>query len=533
MKNETVESIEADVVIVGAGPVGVTLGILLAQQGWSVGVIERHAQPYALPRAIGLDDETARIFAAAGIGPELPALCDPVTVYDWQNARGETLLHFSYPPLGMGGWPGAATFHQPALEAALARRAAQLSSLTMHRGVEVTELTDDGLGVTLRGVRTASGTSATFRAGYVIGCDGANSVVRRALGVPVTESDFCHDWLVCDVSLEDAREFRPPMVQICDPKRPTTVVAGGPGRRRWEFMRRAGESVAELEEVTTAWRLLRPFEVTPDNATLHRHVVYRFLAHTAEEWRRGRVLLAGDAAHLMPPFAAQGMCSGIRDALNLAWKLDLVLRGVSRDAILDTYTEERREHVRHAIGMSLELGKVICETDPEAAARRDEAMIAAGAEPHRILPPLPPPSIGTAGVVQRDAHGKVVSPAGNLTPQGRVRRGASVGRFDDVVGRGFVLAGRGDPAAALSRAQTTFLARIGAKVVRFVDVEDASHAAEDGVIDVDGVYARHLAEGGHAAVLVRPDFYLFGTAKAPSSIPALVDQLAAQLASAT
>jgi flavoprotein hydroxylase len=539
MKNEERESIDADVIIVGAGPVGVTLGIFLAQQGWSVGVLERHDRPYALPRAIGLDDETARIFAAAGIGQELPALCDPVTIYDWQNAKGETLLHFSYPPIGMSGWPGGATFHQPALEEALARRAATLSPLlAVHRGVEVTDITDDGLGVTVRGVRVATQTEAKFRARYVIGCDGANSIVRRKMNVPVAEADFCHDWLVCDVSLREPREFSPPMVQICDPARPTTVVAGGPGRRRWEFMRGPNESLEELDDVATAWRLLRPFDVTPDNAILHRHVVYRFLAHTADEWRKGRMLLAGDAAHLMPPFAAQGMCSGIRDAINLAWKLDLVLRGVSGEALLDTYTMERREHVRHAIGMSLELGKVICQTDPETAARRDAAMIAAGADPRRILPPLPPPSIGTAGIVQRDASGNAVAPAGNLTPQARVKRGAVVDRFDDVVGRGFVLAGLEDPAADLSGAQLAFLAQIGARTVRITDADSASNDEKNVVVDVvdvdvDGVYVRHLRENGNAAVLVRPDFYLFGTAPTLAAIPALVDQLRKQLATAT
>src|SRR5262249_28624014 len=186
-----------------------------------------------------------------------------------------------------------------------------------------------------------------------------------------------------------------------------------PGRRRWEFMRLPGESIEELNSEATAWRLLTPWGVDPGNATLERHTVYRFQARWVDTWRQGLLLLAGDAAHQMPPFAGQGMCSGLRDAINLAWKLDLVLSGTASDDLLDTYASERVPHVRAMIDFSMELGKVICVADRAAAAARDAMLIAALEAGQRSAPP---PSIGLGPGVQLDGAPQ----AGQLFLQGRV-----------------------------------------------------------------------------------------------------------------
>ena len=393
-------SLDYDVLIVGYGPVGQTLTILLAQQGHRVGVAERWPSAYPRPRAVHYDDEIARIFATAGVGDQVAAISEPSGEYDWRNAQGRTLIHFDWGTTGPCGWPPANMLAQPRLEDVLAARAESFPSVDVWRGSEAIGLADQGVAVEalLHGLDG----DRRVRSRYVVGCDGANSFVRQYLNTTMTDMGFFYDWLILDVIPREQREWRPRNLQICDPQRPTTVVSGGPGRRRWEFMRLPGETIEELNTEQTAWRLLAPWDLHPGNAVLERHTVYTFQARWADRWRLGHILIAGDAAHLMPPFAGQGMCSGIRDAANLAWKLDLVLSGRADDALLDSYASERAAHVRHAIGMSIELGNVICLTDPAAAAARDEILLKADGRPEVALPPVPPPVLGV-GVLAASA----------------------------------------------------------------------------------------------------------------------------------
>ena len=277
-----------------------------------------------------------------GIGEALAKIAEPAEVYEFQNAERRPLVRFGRIGSGLSGWPQSSMFSQPELEALLFSRVGELAAIEVRRGVHVTGIEDDGTALTVLGnhvaaepdgaggVRLQTTTAAApVRARYVVGCDGANSTVRNLLGLDMTDRAFFYDWLIVDVIFAEPRTFDPLNVQICDPARPTTCVSGGPGRRRWEFMALPGESVQQLNDEATAWRLLEPWGATPENARLERHAVYRFQARWVQEWRRGRVLLAGDAAHQTPPFAGQGMCSGFRDAANLAWKLDLVLGGTS------------------------------------------------------------------------------------------------------------------------------------------------------------------------------------------------------------
>jgi len=365
-------------------------------------------------------------------------------------------------------------------------------------------------------VASTDGARRRVSARYAVGCDGANSFVRRELGAKFTDLGFFFDWLIVDLVPHEPRVWDPINGQICDPGRPTTVVSGGPGRRRWEFMRLPGETIEELNSEATAWRLLRPWRLDPSNATLERHAVYTFQARWADDWRSGCVFLAGDAAHQMPPFAGQGMCSGIRDAANLAWKLDLVLDGKAADAVLDTYAAERIPQVRQVVDFSMELGKVICVSEPAAASARDAAMAAAARE-SGLTPPLPTPAIGPGILLAGDPL------AGHLFPQGEVRCGDEVGRFDDVVGGGFTLVSTvADPATVLGADLAAFFASVGG-----ITAHVASSAR---VSDANGTYARWFAGNDVAAVLQRPDFHIFGTARKLDGAAKLVAALRAFLA---
>jgi flavoprotein hydroxylase len=426
-------------------------------------------------------------------------------------------------------------FSQPQLESVLAAKAGSFPNVEVRRGWEAVALADHGGHVETR-ARFAGGTGSV-RARYVVGCDGANSFVREQLGTALTDLGFCYDWLILDVIPQEEREWKPFNLQICDPRRPTTVVSGGPGRRRWEFMRLPGETIEELNTEQTAWRLLAPWDLNPQNAELERHTVYTFQARWADRWRNGRILIAGDAAHLMPPFAGQGMCSGVRDAANLAWKLDLVLSGRAGDALLDSYTSERSAHVQNAIGMSRALGNVICLTDPAAAAARDEVMLKAGGQPELALPAVPPPVLGP-GILNAGADGEPIAPAGQLSPQGRVAGPDGVaGRFDQVIGTGFVIVSTADLSPVLDEARRAALRRLGARVVRLAEpgaAAELSHQEQGDqvdqvAVDLDGFYLPWLRAAGYEAIVVRPDFYFFGAVADAAQLPALLRQLSAQL----
>lgn len=481
-----------DVAIVGFGPLGQMLALLLGRQGHVVIALERWPHPCPLPRAAHFDHEICRIFHAGGVGEEMRAVTDPVPDhYEWRNATCEPLVCIDWSGNGPSGWPTADFFSQPEFEAVLTKVVENRPTVTVRRGCEVTDVQVGDESVRL----TTSG------------ADGANSFVRSAMATSVTDLGFFYHWLIVDTQPHDRAEWSPMNWQLCDPQRPTTIVSGGPGRRRWEFMRLPHEDVEELKTPEAAWSLPEPWGRTPENTTLERHTVYTFQARRVDRWREGRLILAGSAAHQMPPFAGQGMCSGLRDAMNLAWTLDLVLDGRADPALLDTYPSERSEHVQHAIGMSMALGKVICVLDYDAAAS-DGRMIDARADPRHALPPTPPPVLGD-GILKRAADGTRAPNVGDLAPQYEVTHRARTALLDDITGGGSTVLTDGTATLdALDAADRDFLATIGASLVPLY----ADSAPADAFLDTTDGYLPHMRELGRVAAIVRPDFDLFGAA---------------------
>lgn len=515
-----------DVVQIGYGPVSEIMALALARQGRRVAVYERWHERYPMPRAVCIDHELYRVLSALGMGEQLPAVSHAGPQYRWFNADWKELLAIDWESESISGGPEVNFVHQPTLERMFEDVVKACPNVELNLGWEAVEATqtDDHVELVVRDLKTEE--RRTVRAKYLIGADGANSLVRQTIGSTQEDRGFEADWLVIDVLPNEGVTLDiPPAAQYCNPARPTTIVPAGvkDGRyfRRWEFMRLPNESREALEDEHVAWNLLAPW-VKSDQATIVRHKVYTFRSLLANTWRKGRMLIAGDAAHVMPPFMGQGMCAGLRDDWNLAWKLDLVLDGKADDSLLDSYQPERRPHVSDVIDLSMYLGKVICIPDAAQAAERDEAFFGGTAAPPPAFPSL------TDGILRRGPDGAVQKPAGLLSPHGRVRCGAIEGRFDEVVGLGFVLVSR-KPAidAALGAPQRLFLDALGAKRVVISTVGSATEPNE--WADLDGKFIPYMDAHRIDAMLVRPDFYLYGAASQPDDLDRLVDDLGADL----
>ena len=498
-----------DVVQIGYGPVSQSLALMLGRQNRSVAVCERWATRYALPRAVCVDHELFRVLHANGMGAVLPSITHGGPRYQWFNADWQELLVIDWAAASISGGPEVNFVHQPTLEEALDREVAGLPGVDLRFGWEVVAVEQDEALAHVTARNTATGAEERLSARYVVGCDGANSLVRQAIGGALEDRGFEADWLVVDVRLRPGVTIErlgiPAAGQYCNPLRPTTIVPAGvrDGQvfRRWEFMRLPGEAVAALEDEARVWELLRPW-AGPGDVELVRHKVYNFRSLLAERWRDRRLLIAGDAAHVMPPFMGQGMCSGMRDAWNLAWKLRLVLDGAADDRLLDTYQAERAPHVSQLIDMSIFLGRIICIPDADEAAARDREFLGGTAAKPPPFPHL------TDGLLHRGPGGRVEAGAGLLSPHVTVEHRGGVSRWDELVGGagGFVVVGRGfDPGAALPGEVRAALAGAGLRCV-------ALGAGPDAVRDRDGRLDAFMAGHGWAAMIVRPDFYVYGGA---------------------
>jgi len=492
---------EVDVAIVGCGPVGAALANLLGLAGLRVTVLERETSVYHQPRAGHFDGEVMRVFQAIGAAEAIAENTFVSPGMRFVNARGDLLLDWSRPQtIGPQGWYGSYRFHQPDLERKLRANLARFPQVEIRTRCDVFDVADEGARVTLRYEDLATGTLAELRARYVVGCDGARSIVRRFMGTGLEDLRSHERWLIVDMILDRPRPDLPvETVQVCDPARPTTVIKMVGQRRRWELMLMPGDDPNTITRPREVWRLLAPW-MKPEEGEIERAVVYTFHSVLAEGWRRGRLLLAGDSCHQTPPFMGQGMCAGIRDAANLAWKLAAVIGGRAGEELLDSYEVERAPHVREYIETAVRLGRIIQPTDPAAAAKRDAEMVSS-----------PPRMVSIAPRLGPGLHGAASAPAGTLARQPRLADGR---RLDDAAGPGFVLLCSAAFQQSLSGALRALCAQPGLALV-----------ADDGA-----EVTAWLAELGAGAVVIRPDRYILGTAATAAELPAILGRLPAPAA---
>lgn len=482
---------KCDVLVVGLGPVGDVLAGLLKQQGVSVIAIEREADIFPLPRAAVFDEEVMRIFQMLGVADEIRAHCRVPDGYQFLSASHEILVKFELPPgLGRYGWDASYALHQPAVEQVLRDRLVQLG-VDVRNSTQLLGYSQTGDGV----VATVKGPEGEYLidAQYIVGCDGAWSPVRESFGSAMFDYGFEEPWLVIDAVVDSGDDLIQIPSQICDPDQPITFMRMSGDRFRWEFMLQPGDDPATFADDENLARLLEPWNVL-HRIKIERRAIYRFHGLLAKDWRSGRALIAGDAAHQMPPFAGQGMCSGVRDSANLAWKLAAVTAGQADPSLLDTYQTEREPHVRGIIERSIEFGKTVCLIDQAAAAQRDAGMLAAraaGEQPEMI--PYPPLHEGCLlGGLQ----------SGELFIQPVV----DGRRMDDAIGQGPWLFTRAASGAPSSMVREFVIG--GAALGSFGEA-------------VSG----WLQEYGADAVLVRPDRHVFGLGEADGLLAAWQNKL--------
>ncbi|KXO98348.1 bifunctional 3-(3-hydroxy-phenyl)propionate/3-hydroxycinnamic acid hydroxylase [Tsukamurella pseudospumae] len=546
-----------DVAVVGLGPTGLTLAHLLGRRGLSVLVLEREPHFYGNARAVYTDDEALRVFQTAGVADEIHEDMNVDSAVQWVTSDGEVLVQFRQPQRPLW-WPVTNFFYQPYLETKLGDTLIRYPNVEVRRGREVVEFEQDADGViVVHAASTGSGygkqdnviddaTREAVRASYLVGADGGRSVIRTGLGIDMSGKSFPERWLVVDLAAkEGADPFRhlPYFDFVCDPDMPTVSCPQPGGHHRFEFNLADDDQKDEFESDATVQRLIGQY-VDVDEVTVERRLVYTFNAVIADRWREGRILLAGDAAHMTPQFIGQGMNAGVRDADNLSWKLQAVLQHGADPAILDTYESERRHHAKAMIELSV-FNKSLVSVQSRALARsRDIALRSAlrvpalGAWVRRAgMKPKPRFRRGEyLGLDRKPVRGI----EGTLPPQPVVRRydGHRV-RLDDALGIGWAVIGfETDPREALG-AEALVWERLGANFATIYRsgarpqgrIGDGRRKA--GLLDLedtDDLLTSWLRRAGHrpgTVVVLRPDKYVFGASRDAADLTrALVRQVA-------
>lgn len=505
-----------DVAVIGYGPSGEVAASTLGGAGHQVAVFERQHSAYPLPRMVTFDGEACRTVQATGLsidnalrGAVVLQACNfgdaeavPMLTLDWTGTQCGFSAHYSV--------------FQPDIEATLQDKVDAMPNVDVNRGVEVIRLHQHSDHVELV-VRPKADTDPTHEwtvhARYVVGADGTNSFVRDAAGITMKDYGIHERWLNFDMNkLKPLPDQFNRLIMIMDPARPHMFMPLGTDRQRFEMRVHEHEDETVMTEPQVAWDFLeKQHGLTQEYMSICRQVVYHYYTRVAEEWRKGRVFLAGDAAHTMTPYLGQGGCSAIRDGRNIGWKLSLVLSGLAGDELLDEYQTEREPHVSTLVFASHALSQIVNIVDPEQAEERNYAMR------NHLTPPPPPFPKLEHGVLHRESDGSIAPVTGSLSPQGTLRKNGVTARGDELLGSGFQLIARRRP--TLNAAQAELLAALTFGIAVLDDQTDP-----DSTEDIDGVYLQLLDENHADAYITRPDWYIFGVAK-DADVPVLVDEL--------
>ncbi len=484
-----------DVLIVGAGPTGLLTANLLGQVGIRVLIVDRSPEPLNLPRAISIDDEGCRSIDAAGLGEDLRQIIRPGAGSRYVDETGRIIGEVGPGPVEYG-WRRRNNFHQPDLEALLTRGLGRFANVALARGAEMTSFAQSPDKV------TATVDGQTIEAAVMIAADGARSETRQKLAIPFPGEAYAQDWIVLDLYRDTDDE--PISKFFCDPARPWVSIPTTFGGRRYEFMLLPGETADEMLRHETLTRLLAPIRpLAPEDVM--RAAVYRFEARVAERWGEGRVWLAGDAAHLTPPFAGQGMNAGLRDAHNLAWKAAHVVAGAD-PALLQSYEAERRKPARAMIQLAVAMGEVVMPVGQERALLRDALMFGLQRFPEArdfiLNMRFKPPPRYTAGLFigLDDPAMPPASLIGQMLPNPRVRTAAGDVPLDDLIGPGFALIAQDAPGRRW----------LAAADISTWPVAPARAPLPDDAAGADPAGFRPLRAHRDQIVLVRPDRYVLG-----------------------
>lgn len=499
-----------DVAIVGYGPVGATFANLLAKYSLKIVVVEQAAGIYDKPRAITIDHEVLRVFQACGLEETIEKHTVPHPGTHYLGVDGQIIKMFDpMPPPYPLGWTPTATFVQPEFETALRAKFATYDKADVFLSTQAVDVTQDDETVSLT-VKDESGAQRVLRARYLVGCDGANSFVRKKLDIAFDDLAFDEWWMVVDAFDHGATTRPEKCFQYCWPARPGTFLPGPGALRRWEIKILPGEDPATFGEHGNVLKVLTAF-TDPSKLEIWRSAVYRFHALLAQSWQSGRILLMGDSVHQTPPFLGQGLSAGVRDAVNLAWKLALVLRGDAAPSLLATYAEERKPHVSTLVATAKEFGLIIGELDPVRAQARDKKLRAelqsgqAQTNRQKFVPDL------VGGLIAQGAPA-----AGTLFPQPDIVTLRGKVRLDNVLAPEFFIAAASPIALeTLTPASLAIWNRLqGQRVV---------------IKEAGTLFADWLEQNGIVAAVVRPDRAVYGGARTADELNALIARLDKQL----